>query len=261
MGMEPLRRSDGSYAHTRIDEMAAHYVARLRTVQPAGPYLLAGLCAGGVIAFEMARQLQDSGEQVAFVGIIDAADVEARKFRFLTTRLRLARLRGLVTRTGALGVLPDVGRRAWNAARWEVGSRLRQAEDRRTVRTMRAHTAGASEPGGPASIPFLKLYEVAHKEHRPAGIFEGGTVALFKAGDDTGLVDDTPYSLTYRDYALGWGKRVRDEIVIVDIPGGHSSNLQEPYVERLAPLFQDALDAALASFEPLAQDLIGVAAE
>lgn len=261
VGMEPLRRSDGSYAHTRIDEMAAHYVARLRTVQPAGPYLLAGLCAGGVIAFEMARQLQDSGEQVAFVGIIDAADVEARKFRFLTTRLRLARLRGLVTRTGALGVLPDIGRRAWNAARWEVGSRLRQAEDRRTVRTMRAHTAGASEPGGPASIPFLKLYEVAHKEHRPAGIFEGGTVALFKAGDDTGLVDDTPYSLTYRDYALGWGKRVRDEIVIVDIPGGHSSNLQEPYVERLAPLFQDALDAALASFEPLAQDLIGVAAE
>jgi thioesterase domain-containing protein len=117
---------------------------------------------------------------------------------------------------------------------------------------MRARDHAVTGEG--AAIPFLKLYEVAHKEHRPLGIFEGGTVALFKAGDDTGLPDDTPYCLTYRDYALGWGKRVRDEIVIVDIPGGHSSNLQEPYVDRLAPLFQEALDAALASVEPVASE-------
>ncbi|MET0179779.1 MAG: KR domain-containing protein, partial [Novosphingobium sp.] len=78
-GIEPLRTASGSYAHTRISEMAAEYVVRVRAVQPVGPYLLAGLCAGGVIAFEMARQLEDSGEQVAFVGIIDAADVAAAK--------------------------------------------------------------------------------------------------------------------------------------------------------------------------------------
>ncbi len=266
IGMEPLRRADGAYAHTRIDEMAAHYVARLRQVQQEGPYLLAGLCAGGVIAFEMARQLQEEGSQVAFVGIIDAADVEARKFRFLTTRLRMARLKTLMAQSGPLGLLPDLGRKAWNAACWELGSRLRQAQDRRTVRTMRNREAGegagvitTSEPAG--AIPFLKLYEVAHREHRPEGIFEGGTVALFKAGSDTGLPDDTPYSLTYRDYALGWGKRVRDEIVIVDIPGGHSSNLQEPYVDRLAPLFQEALDSALANIDPAPFETIGVAAE
>jgi acyl transferase domain-containing protein len=256
IGMEPLRRPDGTYAHTRIDEMAAYYIALLRTYQASGPYLLAGLCAGGVIAFEMARQLQNQGERVAFVGIIDAADVEARKFRFLTTRLRLSRLRAALSRSGSrssgAGLLPDLGRRAWNALRWEIGSRLHQARDRRTVREMRARDHAVTGEG--AAIPFLKLYEVAHKEHRPLGIFEGGTVALFKAGDDTGLPDDTPYCLTYRDYALGWGKRVRDEIVIVDIPGGHSSNLQEPYVDRLAPLFQEALDAALASVEPVASE-------
>jgi len=251
IGMEPLRRPDGTHAHTRIDEMAAHYVARLRQHQPSGPYLLGGLCAGGVIAFEMARQLQDRGERVAFVGIIDAADVEARKFRFLTTRLRLSRLRAALSRSGAAGLLPDLGRRGWNALRWEVGSRLHQARDRRTVREMRARDVAVMGEG--EAIPFLKLYEVAHREHRPLGIFDGGTVALFKAGDDTGLPDDTPYCLTYRDYALGWGKRVRDEIVIVDIPGGHSSNLQEPYVDRLAPLFQEVLDAALAAIEPVVE--------
>ncbi|WP_395397392.1 SDR family NAD(P)-dependent oxidoreductase [Novosphingobium sp. BL-8A] len=265
LGLEPLRSEDGNYVHTRIDEMAGHFVGLIRQAQPAGPYLLAGLCAGGVIAFEVARQLQDHGEQVAFVGIIDAADVEARKLRFRNSRLRLARVRAQVSGLKAGQALSELTRRAWNMARWEVGSRVRHMQDRRTVQTMRVATESAPRP----AISFLKLYEVAHREHRPRGIFEGGMVALFKARDLTDLPDDLPYRMTYRDYALGWGKRVREEIVIVDVPGGHGSNLQEPHVETLAPLFQEALDTALADIAPslsgandsMTDELLGVAAE
>ncbi|WP_232492555.1 type I polyketide synthase [Novosphingobium kaempferiae] len=251
LGLEPLRKADGNYAHTRIDEMAAYHLGKVRAVQPQGPYLLAGLCAGGVIAFEMAQQLQAMGEQVAFVGIIDAADVEARKFRFGETRTRLSRVTASLRSTSALHVLPDLGRRAWNLVRWEVGSRLRQAQDRRTVQSLRGaeDALPVAEAGSPA-IPFLKLYEVAHKEHRPMGVLQSASVALFKASDDTGIVDDTPYRMVYRDYALGWGKRVREDIVILDVPGGHSSNLQEPHVATLAPLFQSALDDALSEHGP-----------
>lgn len=251
LGLEPLRTADGNYAHTRIDEMARHFVGRIRQAQPAGPYLLAGLCAGGVIAFEVARQLQDMGEQVAFVGIIDAADVEARKLRLRNSRLRLARVRQQIAGLGAGQAASELGRRAWNMMRWEVGSRLHRMRDRRTVQTLRAGSgAPAAEAAPRPAISFLKLYEVAHREHRPHGIFEGGMVALFKASDLTDLPDDLPYRMTYRDYALGWGKRVREEIVIVDVPGGHGSNLQEPHVDTLAPLFQEALDAALAVTSP-----------
>ena len=265
LGVEPLRTEDGNYAHTRIDEMASYFVGLIRQAQPAGPYLLAGLCAGGVIAFEVARQLQDQGEKVAFVGIIDAADVEARKLRFRNSRLRLARVRAQVMGQGAGQALSELTRRAWNMARWEVGSRIRLMQDRRTVQTMRTATEAAPRP----TISFLKLYEIAHREHRPRGIFEGGMVALFKARDLTDLPDDLPYRMTYRDYALGWGKRVREEIVIVDVPGGHGSNLQEPHVETLAPLFQEALDTALADVAPpltgandsMSDELLGVAAE
>ena len=45
-------------AHTRIAEMAAYHIDKMRSVQPRGPYLVGGMCAGGVIAFEIARQLQ-----------------------------------------------------------------------------------------------------------------------------------------------------------------------------------------------------------
>ncbi|UMP06723.1 thioesterase domain-containing protein [Amycolatopsis sp. EV170708-02-1] len=48
----------------RIEEIAEHHVAEIRSVQPNGPYFLAGHSAGGVVVYEMARQLTDQGEQV-----------------------------------------------------------------------------------------------------------------------------------------------------------------------------------------------------
>ncbi|HUD29262.1 MAG TPA: KR domain-containing protein, partial [Novosphingobium sp.] len=250
LGLEPLRKADGNYAHTRIDEMATYYIQQMRAVQGQGPYLLAGLCAGGVIAFEMAQQLQAMGQQVAFVGIIDAADVEARKHRFGESRARMARVGAVLKSANPAEMLPALVRKTWNLARWQVESRLREAHHRRTVRALRSgdrEVIGTlPETADGVAIPFLKLYEVAHKEHRPVGILHSTSVALFKAADDTGLPDDMPYRTVYRDFALGWGKRVREDIVILDVPGGHSSNLQEPHVETLAPLFQAALDEALA---------------
>jgi hypothetical protein len=53
-----------------IEELAAGYVARIRRVQPAGPYRLAGWCFGGVVAYEMACQLERVGEQVELLCLI-----------------------------------------------------------------------------------------------------------------------------------------------------------------------------------------------
>jgi thioesterase domain-containing protein len=54
--------------------MAAVYLEALLSFQPRGPYLLAGSSLGGVIAFEMARQLLAQGREVAFLGLLDASD-------------------------------------------------------------------------------------------------------------------------------------------------------------------------------------------
>ncbi|HUY87151.1 MAG TPA: condensation domain-containing protein [Pirellulales bacterium] len=58
--------------HTRIADMAGEYVAAMRSVQPQGPYLLAGWSLGGILAFEMARQLADDGFETALLAVIDA---------------------------------------------------------------------------------------------------------------------------------------------------------------------------------------------
>ncbi|WP_147092920.1 non-ribosomal peptide synthetase, partial [Myxococcus virescens] len=54
-----------------INAMAASYVDAIRTVQPQGPYRLGGWSLGAVIAFEMARLLQQSGETVDVLALIE----------------------------------------------------------------------------------------------------------------------------------------------------------------------------------------------
>jgi len=70
----PLQGVDGrQQPHRSIETIALHCITQMRSAQPFGPYHLAGYCSGGVIAFEMARQLHAQGETVAFVGLIDSA--------------------------------------------------------------------------------------------------------------------------------------------------------------------------------------------
>jgi amino acid adenylation domain-containing protein len=56
-----------------IEAMAAGVMPLVRAAQPAGPYRLGGFCAGGYVAFEVARQLRDAGERVERVVLINAA--------------------------------------------------------------------------------------------------------------------------------------------------------------------------------------------
>ena len=56
---------------SEIPRMARDYVAAARKVQPTGPYNLLGMCSGAHLAVEMGKQLQESGESVAFIGLLD----------------------------------------------------------------------------------------------------------------------------------------------------------------------------------------------
>ncbi|WP_171908861.1 condensation domain-containing protein, partial [Streptomyces nanshensis] len=55
-----------------VGEMAADYLAQVRSVQPSGPYHLLGWSFGGLVAHEMAVQLQCGGEQVGLLSVLDA---------------------------------------------------------------------------------------------------------------------------------------------------------------------------------------------
>lgn len=60
--------------YTRVEEIAAHYIDEMQTVQARGPFFLGGYSLGALIAFEMARQLRQQQEDVALLVLIDPAD-------------------------------------------------------------------------------------------------------------------------------------------------------------------------------------------
>jgi thioesterase domain-containing protein len=55
-----------------LEAMAAAYLEDVRQHQPVGPYLLGGYSMGGLVAYEMARQLTEAGQTVALLVLIDA---------------------------------------------------------------------------------------------------------------------------------------------------------------------------------------------
>ncbi|MBG1271671.1 non-ribosomal peptide synthetase [Nostoc sp. WHI] len=70
-GLQPIGLDGKSSPLTCIEDMATHYIEALRRVQPKGPYFLGGWSFGGWVAFEMAQQLQRSGEEVALLAVLD----------------------------------------------------------------------------------------------------------------------------------------------------------------------------------------------
>jgi len=60
-----------------IEKLAAKYLSEVKMVQPEGPYHLCGFSAGGMIAFEMAKQIKANGEQVADLTLIEPTFFQA----------------------------------------------------------------------------------------------------------------------------------------------------------------------------------------
>ena len=89
---------DGSEPFESIEETARCYVDEIRQVQSHGPYYLGGTCYGGLVAFEMARQLEELGEPVAALVLIDASNptfvrsLSAREWLFRNVRFCMWRL-------------------------------------------------------------------------------------------------------------------------------------------------------------------------
>lgn len=71
-GIEPEGLDGRRFQRTTVEEIAAHYISEIRKVQPSGPYYLGGYCFGGIVAFEMAQQLQRQGENAALVVLFTA---------------------------------------------------------------------------------------------------------------------------------------------------------------------------------------------
>ncbi len=238
-GIEPHSTGYCPILHARIPDMAAYYVQQVRQTQPKGPYFLGGMCAGGLIAFEMALQLEAQGLPIGFVALLDAPGPQMPRKAWLTEKRQWARFVTAVRTAEGGSRLRRLLIRSANAARklrgflsYETTSRAKKLSNSLRFRALRrAFDRGHPVPGFGQGLSVATVMHLAAPDYTPSRLLEGNAI-LFRAtggeGDNEALLNLSS------DPLLDWGGRLKRELEIVDMPTGHSDMLQEPHVESLA---------------------------
>lgn len=208
--------------HTRIEDMAADYIAAMRGVQPNGPYLVAGWSLGGILAFEMARQLAEAGQETGLLAVIDAGmispDESFDEDDFLPVLLEM---------------FPD----EYRPSREELQG-LSPGEQLDFFRR-RAQRAGVVI-GGDSPIQDQHVFQAfqanlnALLEYHPRSF--PGRLTLFRAADGVTSLHRAPQ--------LGWRPWASGGIEEHVISGEHVHLFREPHIQSVAALLQACLERA-----------------
>ncbi len=232
------RGLDGTRAQfPSIPAMAAAYIDELQSVQPHGPYVLGGFCMGGVVAYEMAHQLDQRGETVASVLLLDAAPLgHLAGSRVYTTKGRI--------KTHVKEFAEFKGRERWK----HVGETARNVADR-LIRPywwefVRSRYLDHGKP-----LPKF-LHDVEAVNWRLATDYVApsfrGHVALLRKSDGIEL----PHEQFRREK---WEQLVGERFKVYDIDSpavSHMTLLKEPHVRVLADAVRDALHDAANAVAP-----------
>lgn len=246
-GVSPLRVPGIPLCHLSVRDMAEHCVRAIQQCQPHGPYYVGGLCAGGVIAFEVAQQLEQKQEPVELVILLDAVDpttptrpwlVTLRRWRHLTRLLfGLRRAHQERASSPALAarslrsILGETALSARNVVQYET-TRLAESVWVSVRLQLMKHVVDHGRTW-PTRVPPLRvsdIYAYARARHQPGVV--SARVALVRADD--GEQANAPARAFVQDPLLGWAHRTTAELEIIDAPGGHVSMLQVPHVDEVA---------------------------
>ena len=202
-----------------VSDLARDYIEIIRRQQPQGPYRLGGMSFGGILAYEVAQQLEEAGERVVFVGLLDSILPERGRKRYLTVAERLWSL----PRSVALNLL-----------RRKVRDRLVALSTRRPTYQFVTHTE--DERLRTLEERREDAYRVATHAHLDKIRRWRGNAALVVAGER--LAKDP---LQRPD--CGWSSIVAN-LHARQVDADHLTMLQEPRVAEAAELFLSVLGRA-----------------
>ena len=240
---------EGEDNYTTIEARAAAYIEALRAVQPAGPYFLAGWSFGGVVAFEMAQQLQRAGEKVGLLALLDtvapvlATDLDEAE----SGKILAALAREHASKTGRPFALSSA----------ELLELEPEEQLRYVLEKMKAAEVVAADIREEIALPWmsrmLKGYRSrgrAYQAYTPE--VYAGEITLFKANINPGHLKDTgmkEITALFLDPTYCWADLSTEPIKIEKVSGYHEILLSEPHVQILAERLQASFDLTEAKAE------------
>jgi amino acid adenylation domain-containing protein len=192
--------------HTTVEEMAAFYIKEIRVRQPEGPYYIGGYSLGGLIAFEMSRQLQAEGQEVGLLALLDTYPGKPKSNKMLLSSLM---------------ALPRREQLSYIAQR---AKRIRRGIKRRFEALFL-----------PRPLKEVRrVFASAEEVYKPQVYF--GSATWFRATEKGLRGVDNPTD--------DWSKWVTGGVEVHDIEGDHGSILKAPDVRLLAESLRTCLNKA-----------------
>lgn len=205
--------------HLSVEEMARYYVEQIRNVQPHGPYRLLGLCFSGMVVYEMAVILQEQGEKVAFLGMVNnyAPPENPTMYKLKTEWNKFMRMEIGEKFNYAIRKNKNLGRRLFvNRNQPEDISATASAGDKELI-----------------GNDLRSVHSLALLNYHPAHQYRG---------DLTIIRTDEPIEDLYND-VLGWDRLVKGEIRSHVIEGCDNDTIitDHPYNKELSLIIRDNL--------------------
>ncbi|HEV7333469.1 MAG TPA: amino acid adenylation domain-containing protein [Flavisolibacter sp.] len=218
-----------------IEEIAASYVAILLRQNPEGPYILIGYCFGGLVAFEMTKQMQRMGKKVKKLIVVDAeANVIPNPDVALANRIRA--WKGFAKR------------RKYDISYFLKDPKVKIRYEK--LKLTESLVKVKRNLVGPKNDPFYIAAKLERKCFAAIKKYKltpyEGSMYLFRAGKRVRYTADNQY--------LGWRPYVKGEIRIYDVPGIHSEIFAFENSRTTAAVLQRCLDDDQPYTEDLAVD-------
>ncbi|MGK7886280.1 MAG: amino acid adenylation domain-containing protein, partial [Crocosphaera sp.] len=219
---------------THIEAIATEYIKVIQKVQPEGPYLLGGHSFGASIAFEMAKQLEQQGQEIGLVVIFDALAPQHHTEEF---------------------------EQDWDDADWIYY--ISQIINKLQKLTIEMSTEQLRELSYEGQLEYFKTYLEQAQLIAPQGdikqvkglieVFKThsqivyspqesicGNLVVFRAADS----DDSTSMVETSDPSLGWQQWTSHSVEIHTIPGDHLTIMSVPHVQVLADTLNQSIHLA-----------------
>jgi amino acid adenylation domain-containing protein len=236
-GIQADGMDSGRASVVSIPDMARLYIKEVRSVQPHGPYFLGGFSAGGLVAYEMARQFEAEGEHVQFLALFDSY-VEAVGGYWLKSFYSRRALKICM-----LALLAS-----WHGVRKHGIARVFKSKVRSMGMNLRimlwlalGNMIGKKKVGEDLHPDFLSPREAFTRAIRVYS-------PLPYSGSAVSFRGPTP-AIATPDPADGWSKYISGKLEHQSIYGGHEDIFREPHISGLAGQLMQALEASYRDME------------
>jgi amino acid adenylation domain-containing protein len=209
-----------------MEEIAAHYVAEILEQNPNGPYNLAGYSFGGIVAFEMAKQLKARGREVNMLAIFDTNADHSSQFDDWALKMSKKFKRQFPKFKFIMGSFKKYPA---ETLAYQI-SFLKNKFINLLIR------AGIAKKMKEEHLDFADLINYKHNIAFEKYKLEpyNGSIDLFRVKNRMYFLDDPVY--------LGWKPYALQGINIHEISGDHKTFLLAPNVEELSRILGQIID-------------------